>query len=208
MASPQESEAEGFLEVDFKGFTVRTSLPDQWPLHLIRQGRIIDATQELLGGRWAEFLDSFPSFGDLVEFTRALAEAAGIPGENGFGGIPVLLHILEHDADELERHLSANHHVNLVDYYRGELTLSQIAVRFEQPWTRDHFLLADLIHVISGRPHPDRPLSPLEKARVEAAAADQKRHEDKLHARETQYSTAAEKARENAMKAQQKGKHA
>lgn len=206
MASPQESEALGFLEVDYKGFTVRTSLPDQWPLHLIRQGQIIGAAQELLGERWGEFLDRFPTFGDLVEFTRILADTAGIPGENGFGGIPVLLHILEHDADELERHLSAHHHVNLVDYYRGELTLRQISVRLTQPWTRDQFLLADVYHVIARQPHPDRPLSPLERAHVEAVAAEQKRHQDKLHARETQYSTAADKARENAIRAQQKGK--
>lgn len=206
MASPQESEALGFLEVDYKGFTVRTSLPDQWPLHLIRQGQIIDAAQEILADRFDEFLEQFPTFGDLVPFTQALAEAAGIPGDNAFGGVPVLLAVLETSADELERHLSANHRMNLVDYYRGELTLRQIAVRLEQPWTRDHFLLADVFHVIARQPHPDRPLSPLEKARVEAAAAEQKRHENKLHARETQYLTAADKARENAMKAQGKGK--
>lgn len=206
--TPQESEALGFLEVDYKGFTVRTGLPDQWPLHLIRQGRVIDAAQQILGDRFDEFLDLFPTFSDLVVFTKTLAEAAGIPGDNAFGGLPALLSLLENSADEVERHLSANHRLNLVDYYRGELTLRQIAVRLEQPWTRDHFLLADVFHVIARQPHPDRPLSLLEKARVEAAEAEQKRHQDKLHARETQYSTAAEKARENAMKAQQKGKNA
>jgi hypothetical protein len=185
---------------------MQTSLPDQWPLALIRQGRIIDAAQEILADRFDEFLDLFPAFADLVAFTKTLAETAGIPGDNAFGGIPVVLSVLEHDADELERHLSTHHGANLVDFYRGELTLRQIAVRLEQPWTRDHFLLADVFHAIMRQPHPDRPLSPLEKARVEAAAAEQKRHEDKLHARETQYTTAAQKARENALKA--KGRHA
>lgn len=203
--NPQESEAAGFLEVDYQGFKVRIGLPDEWPLHLIRQGQIIDAAQQILGDRFDEFLDQFPTFSDLVAFTKVLAADAGIPGENAFGGIPVILHVLEHNADELERHLSANHHMNLVDYYRGVLTLRQIAVRFEQPWTREHFLLADVYHVIARQPHPDRPLSPLEKAGVEAAEAEQKRHAEKLHSRETQYSTAAVKARENAMKAQ-KGK--
>lgn len=205
---PQESEALGFLEVDYNGFTVRTSLPDQWPLYLIRQGRMIDAVEGILGDQFDEYLDRFPSFKDVAPFTDLLAEAAGIPGDGPFGGIPLLLMQLEMFPDDAESWLSSTHHVSLVDYYRGTLTLREVFVRLKKPWNRTDFLLADVFHAVARQPHPERPLSEMDKARVAAQEEERKRQEALLKAKEAQYNpaqAAADKARANALKEQRRG---
>lgn len=204
MPSPQQSEAAGFLHFDYQGFTVRADLPDKWPLQLIRVGRVIDATQLILGDQFDAFLDRFPEFGDLTGFTNRLAAEAGIPGEGAFGGIPYLLLQLELFPDDAELLLSANHHVSLVDYYRGQLTLRQVFVYLKQPWTREHYLLADLFHATARQPHPDRPLSEMEKARAAAEKAERERKEAIMRAKQEQYTNpaavAAEKAQANALR--------
>jgi hypothetical protein len=202
--SPQESEAAGFLHFTYRGLTVTTQLPSHWPLELIRRGRVIDAVQLILGDQFDEFLDQFPEFDDLTDFTNRLATEAGIPGTGAFGGIPALLLQLEFYADDVENILSANHHVSLVDYYRGDLTLRQVFVRLKQPWTRTHYLLADVFHALARQPHPDRPLSEMEKARAAAEKAEQERKEKVMREKEKQYANpaaiAAEKAQANALR--------
>ncbi len=204
MPSPQESEAQGFLQFAYYGLTVKTGLPDEWPLHLIRQGRVIDATQEILGAQLDDFLNRFPSFEELRDFTNTLATKAGIPGEGAFGGIPVLLMQLEMFPDDIECLLSANHHLSLTDYYRGDLTLRQVFVRLKQPWTRTHYLLADVFHAVARQPHPDRPLSAMEEARAAAEQAERDRKEAVMREKEKQYANpavvAAEKAQANALR--------
>lgn len=204
MPSPQESEALGFLHFDYRGLTIRTELPDKWPLQLIRAGRVIDATQLILGDLFDEFLTRFPTFEELSEFTNRLASEVGIPGDGAFGGIPVLLMQLEMFGDDVENLLSANHHVSLVDYYRGTMTLRQVFVLLKQPWTRTHYLLADVFHAAARQPHPDRPLSEMEKARAAAEKAEAERKEAVMREREKQYANpameAAAKAQANALR--------
>lgn len=204
MPSPQQSEAQGFLHFNYQGIDVRTALPDEWPLDLIRRGRFIDATQIILGDQFDAFIDRLPALEDLTAFTDYLAAQAGIPGDGPFGGIPLLLMQLEMFGDDAESILSANHHVSLVDYYRGKLTLRQVFVLLKQPWTRTHYLLADLFHATARQPHPDRPLSEMEKARAEAEKAERDRREAVMREREKQYANpaavAAEKAQANALR--------
>lgn len=200
--TPQQSEAQGFLSLNYGGFIIQTPLPDEWPLDLIRRGKIIEATEEILGDRFDDFLDRFPRLDDLVSFTKRLAAEAGIPGEDAFGGIPRLLAQLEFFSDDVETLLSTNHRVSLVDYYRGDLTLRQVFVYLKQPWSRTHYLLADVFHAVAHQPHPDRPLSEREKRRAAAEKAERERKEALMRQKEQQYANpaavAAEKAAANA----------
>lgn len=204
MPSPQESEARGFLQFNYRGLAVKTGLPDGWPLNLIRQGRIIDAAQIILGDQFDAFLDTFPTFEDLTDFTNRLATEAGLPGEGSFGAVPALLMQLEMFPDDIESLLSMNHRVSLVDYYRGEITLRQVFVYLKQPWNRTHYLLSDLFHAVARQPHPDRPLSDMEKARAAAEKAEKERKEAVMREKEKQYANpaavAAEKAQANALR--------
>lgn len=201
--TPQQSEALGFLSLNYGGFIVQTPLPDEWPLDLIRRGNIVEATEEILRERFNDFLDRFPLLEDLIGFTRRLAETAGIPGEGAFGGIPKLLAQLEFYADDIELQL-AERHVSLVDYYRGELTLRQVFVYLKHPWNRTHYLLADVFHGITRQPHPDRPLSDREQAQAEAERAEKRRREALMREKEKQYANpvavAAEQAEANALR--------
>lgn len=83
----------------------------------------------------------------------------------------------------MEADLSRYHHLDLRDYWRGALTLRQIAVRVRHlpadsavrfalkapDWSTTDYLLADLIHVQTGQPHPAHP-AVLAKARIERSA--------------------------------------
>lgn len=88
-----------------------------------------------------------------------------------------LLRLIRDNPDALEADLSRYHRLDLRDYWRTGpdgrrlLTLRQIAgrVRFLPPdsavavtlggsgWTTADYLLADLTHVQTGKPHPARP---------------------------------------------------
>jgi hypothetical protein len=88
-----------------------------------------------------------------------------------------LLRLIRDHPDALEADLSALHHTDLRDYWRRGsngrplLTLRQIAVRVRRlpadsavarllgspGWARADYLLADLVHVQTGKPHPARP---------------------------------------------------
>jgi hypothetical protein len=83
----------------------------------------------------------------------------------------------------VEADLSRYHHIDLRDYWRHTLTLRQIAVRVRHlpadsavrfvlkapDWSTTDYLLADLIHVHTGQPHPAHP-AVLAKARIERSA--------------------------------------
>jgi hypothetical protein len=83
----------------------------------------------------------------------------------------------------VEADFARHYRADFRDFWRGSLTLRQVAVRVRHlpadsavrealgapDWSRTDYLLADLVHVMSGQPHPAHP-AVLAKARVERSA--------------------------------------
>lgn len=96
-----------------------------------------------------------------------------------------LRRLLREHAGAVEADLSRYHHLDLRDHWRPGpdgrplLTLRQIAVRLRYlpadcavqaaagapGWAVGDYLLADVVHVLSGKPHPSRPSAPAAQGR-------------------------------------------
>lgn len=131
--SAAQLEAEGATEVsfDFRGVVVTVPLDvAAWPVDAIRAGRFANATRTLLGG----VRPPMRTVDDVVELSHRMADAAGITPlpESGaaqhpaFGAIPLLLRLLDNNADDIEADLRRFYRVDLADRWRGGLTLRQI----------------------------------------------------------------------------------
>lgn len=81
--------------------------------------------------------------------------------------------LLGEDSDTVEADLQRYYHVDLADFWRGELSLRRLSVLVNclpsdsatarsassvpAGWDVHAFLLADLYHCWTGSPHPERP---------------------------------------------------
>lgn len=167
--------------LDLIAVTVGTTKDDQL---VVDHPRLASALQRLLGDQWTDFLRSFPLRRDLLPASQQFAAAAGFDGKGrdlAFGALPRLLATLEHWRDAVEATLSDlgidyRDRWRFDDHGQRRLTLRQIHVRLSflrpdsalgiaqndgrMPHQATDLLLMDLIEVLTGKPHPSRPLTP------------------------------------------------
>ncbi|WP_198940488.1 hypothetical protein [Micromonospora sp. CB01531] len=92
------------------------------------------------------------------------------------GGILSLARLIRDHADAVEADLQRYYQIDLADLWRGRLTLRRLAtlLRYlpigaatlgtygdpDAGWTRTDYLLTDVFHALTGKPHPARPAPP------------------------------------------------
>lgn len=198
--SPLEAEAIGqeFVTASYGGQEWLIPLDvDSWPAAVaatvrvedgrvaVHYGHLAEALQELLGGQWPHFLAVAPKRKELVPASQAFAAAVGLPMADrldvAFGAIPRLLRDLEQRPNDVELALHERG-VDLRDRYRftagrRNLTLRKIAVLLygKRELSDAAKAVMDLFEVMSGRPHPSRPLPPGEREKRESTAEKQER---------------------------------
>ncbi|MBM0205035.1 hypothetical protein JNW90_19755 [Micromonospora sp. STR1s_5] len=108
---------------------------------------------------------------------RAARPGAGLHER---GGILSLARLIRDHADAVEADLQRYYRIDLADLWRGRLTLRRLATllrylpvgaatldTYGDPaagWTRSDYLLTDVFHALTGKPHPARP-APVSKRR-------------------------------------------
>lgn len=190
---------------------------DSWPLDVIKstvwsangsvtvnRRSVVAALETILGQQWPEFLaKAVPVVRDLVPASRAVAAAAGFPGDGddkAFGGLPRLLSVLDLWPHAVESDLNRFWQLDYRDRWRftdgrRRLTLRQINARIShlpadsalavkmKRRSPTELLLMDLYELAAGRAHPERPLSPEQiaarKAEAERAAKAREAYEQR-----------------------------
>ncbi|TDC02597.1 hypothetical protein E1091_00355 [Micromonospora fluostatini] len=111
------------------------------------------------------------------------------------GGIVSLARLIRRHADAVEADLQRYYRIDLADLWRGRLTLRRLATllrylpaeaatlgTYGDPaagWTRTHYLLTDVFHAVTGKPHPARPAPPSRRR----DPAEIRRRDNLLHER-------------------------
>jgi hypothetical protein len=112
------------------------------------------------------------------------------------GKLTALVGLLREAPDVVEADLQRFYHVDLADYWRGELSPRRLSVLIEQlppdsatarrysdadGWSRLEFLVSDLFQAFTGEIHPARP-KPKTASRYDSLRAALEAQKARLHA--------------------------
>lgn len=199
---------------------------EEWPLDLIRATRYVDAIESLLAGQTAPI----PRYGDAVDLADAMAAAVGVErlpetkpspdrkfGEQIFGGIPLLLALLDGFEDDIACDLKTFRNVDYADRWRGGLTLRQIWVYIRrlpldsalsiatngghERWTKQAIVTAQVWEMLARRVYVGRPMTREEIDAALAAKAKADAQMSDMKAKQDYWSPEASRARMDAARA-------
>lgn len=197
---------------------------------VVNHDALVGALQTLLGAdQWDQFLRAAPKRRDHVPAASAFAAAAGFPADPAFpdvdivfGAIPRLLALIEMYPDKLEADLNRFWQLDYRARWRfdehghRELTLRQVYVRVSnlppesalaialRRRAPSELLLMDLYEGVTGRKHPERPVSAAEAAARQTQAAAEEKARAGYRQRQAKRNTRLDNARENAQRMQQR----
>ncbi|QIG58545.1 tail assembly chaperone [Arthrobacter phage DrSierra] len=155
----------------FEGTDFVVAPSSEWSfdaLEAYETGRVLAFLSEILDEDSYKALRAMkPKASVLGEFVVTLQKAVGIAGK-----LTALVALLRNDSDVVEADLQRFYHVDLADYWRGELSPRRLSVLIEQlpaesatarklsgadGWNRLEFLVSDLYQAFTGEVHPARP---------------------------------------------------
>lgn len=134
-----------------------------------------------------------------------------------FGGVPLLLGLLDAYEDDIASDLKTYRNVDYLDRWRGSLSLRQIWVYIRrlpadsalslarngghEPWSKTSIITAQLWEVFTQKPYVGRPMSAEEIVAARARQREQEQTMDTLAAKQDYYSPEASRARLEAARA-------
>lgn len=233
-AARLEAIGEPAVSFEFRGRTITIARAvEDWPLDMVRAA----VAQPMLGRPFLVAVlalldrqDAGPlvCMDDYVELSHRMADAVGVsplpetPVEptDVFGAVPVLLDLLDNNAEDVASDLKRFWSVDYLDRWRGNLTLREIWSYIrrlptgsvtararnggKEVWTLSDQVNAAVWEFLAHERYPGRPAT---EAEIEAWAEAARRNEakvDKLRDRQQRYSSPAEAAaataRENRLK--------